>query len=291
MNIIHLVLRFSFIYLLFLCHLFAENQQDPRSHRVMVSIAPYTFFVKAIAGNTVNIELLVPPGASFHTFEPTPKQVLEGAKSDIWFRVGETFESRPLQSIQAYRPQMRIVDLRNGIDLITDGAHKHCCHSAADLHMWLSPTVAKMQAMAISRALMESYPENRDLYQRNLEQLLSQIDALDREISDTLKPLKHRTIMVSHPAYAYFAREYNLTQLPIEFEGKDPSAQQLTRILQQAHQGGIKTIFIQRQYNNKGALLIANELNAKVVTLDPYSDNYFASMREIAQQFAAQDEQ
>jgi zinc transport system substrate-binding protein len=94
--------------------------------------------------------------------------------------------------------------------------------------------------------------------------------------------------MVSHPAYAYFCRDYQLKQLSIEFEGKDPSPRQLTSVLTRARQAGIKTVFIQMQYNNKGAQLIAKELGAKIVTLDPYAENYFIMMREIASHFAAQ---
>jgi zinc transport system substrate-binding protein len=74
--------------------------------------------------------------------------------------------------------------------------------------------------------------------------------------------------------------------MSIEFEGKDPTPQQLTKVLRQAREENIKTIFIQKQYNNKGAKLIARELNAKIVMLDPYAEDYMTSMREIAQAFA-----
>lgn len=93
-------------------------------------------------------------------------------------------------------------------------------------------------------------------------------------------------LLVSHPAYAYFCRDYNLEQFSIEFEGKDPTPQQLTRVLQQARALKTKKIYIQRQYNNKGAKLVANELGAQLVMLDPYSENYLNTMHEIALRFA-----
>jgi zinc transport system substrate-binding protein len=111
---------------------------------------------------------------------------------------------------------------------------------------------------------------------------------MDQKIHDIMNNSSKNIIMVSHPAYAYFARDYGLTQLSIEFEGRDPTPQQLTRVLEQARKAKIKKIFIQMQYNAKGARLIAKELGAEVVTLDPYSKNYFESMIQIANQFANQ---
>lgn len=271
----------------------SANEPQKLSHYVIVSIAPYKFFVEAIAGDTLKVGTIVPPNVSFHSFEPNPKEILKSAEADIWFRVGESFESRILQALRAYRPNMRIVDLREGVNLITvscEGAHCPCCNGGEDLHMWLSPRIAKIQAKTIADSLVKVYPENTQLYQDRLADILLSLDKLDQEIIQILQPLKHRTIMVAHPAYAYFARDYGIVQMPIEFEGKDPSPRQLTELLQRARKEEINTVFIQNQYSTKGANLIAKELHAKLVTLDPYSSDYFAMMREIAQRIAAQDD-
>lgn len=282
----------SLFFLFIICSTLLEaDSQDSRSRYIIVSVAPHKFFVEAIAGNTITVGLLVPAGTSFHTFEPTPKQMLSACKADLWFRMGESFETRLAQTLQSHNPQMRFVDLRQGLDLITVGAHvcHHCSKAAgADLHFWLSPRLAKIQAQTIAKALTELYPENRQEYQSRLENFLQSLDNLDHEIATLLKPLSNRVIMVSHPAYAYFAADYNLTQLPIEFEGKDPTPRQLTNTLVKARQAKIKTVFIQPQHSSKGAQLIAKELGANVVSLDPYSENYFETMREIARAFAAQ---
>lgn len=262
------------------------------SHRVVVSIAPYQFFVHEIAGDTVQISLLVPPGASFHYFEPSPKQILQAAHSDIWFRLGEPFEERALNALQGHNRHLRVVDLREGVDLITVDAegHQGCCHvGGADLHIWLSPKQAKIQAKAIAHALMEAYPENTELYGLRLERLLAQLDQLDQQITEKLRPLKNRTLMVAHSAYAYYARDYKLEQLPIEFEGKDPSPRQLDKVLNEARKAHIKVIFTQPQYSSKGAQLLAKELGGKVVSLDPYSGDYFVMMHTITDRIAAQD--
>lgn len=288
-----LKLAFLLLFCSFYSCLTAEIHEDARSHYVLVSVAPHKFFVEAIAGDTIKAELLVPAGTSFHTFEPTPKQMFAACSADLWFRIGESFETRVMQVLRSHCPRMQIVDLREGLDLIRDPHHacRDCCASeaSADLHIWLSPPLVKIQAERIAKALSELYPEHRQEYHQRLQTLLQKLDNLDTHIKTELQSLKNRTIMVSHPAYAYFAKTYNLTQLPIEFEGRDPSPRQLTETLNKAREAKITTVFIQPQHSSKGARLIAKELNAKVVTLDPYAENYFVMMNEIANSFATQE--
>lgn len=268
------------------------HAQEMRSHSVLVSIAPYKFFVDTIAGGTVEVSLLVPPGASFHDYEPTPKQVMSAAKADIWFRIGESFETRAMAALKYYNPRMEIVDLRDGVDLIVVGSPGHvvcsCQKGGADLHIWLSVKEAKVQAKLIAGALLTLYPEHEIQYKKSLADLLKSLDDLDLDIRQILQPLKNRTMMVAHPAYAYFARDYQLTQLPIEYEGKDPTPRQLHTLLMQARAAHITTIYVQQQYGTKGASLIAKELGAKLVMLDPYSGDYFTTLRTIAKRIAEQ---
>jgi zinc transport system substrate-binding protein len=277
-----------FIFFLAFFPFFITAQVPTRSHQVIVSIAPYQYFVEAIVQETATVILLVPSGASFHHFEPTPKQVWETAKGDLWFRIGESFETRALSALQEHHPHLQVVDLREGVDLITLDATSHsCCHAnGADLHIWLSPRAVKGQVVRIGNALMATYPEHRERYQRRLDTLLANLEQLDSEIQLLLAPIHNRILMVGHPAYAYFARDYSFTQLPIEFEGRDPSSKQLEQILCQARAQKIKTIFTQPQYHYKPTQILAQELSATIVLLDPYAKEYFSNMRHIAQQIA-----
>ncbi len=272
--------------LLAFCFCLHAEIKDP-THTVLVSVAPHKFFIDQIAGDTVNVILMVPAGASAHTYEPTPRQMIAASKADIWFRIGESFEDKAIQALKSYHPNLQVVDLREGLNLITDPTHV-CSHhkGCADLHFWLSPRMAKQQAETITHALKAAYPNNASLYQQRLEKFLKELEDLDKEIMAKLAPLKNRTIMVSHPAYGYFVRDYDLKQVSIEFEGKDPTPQQLTRILDEARNSQIKKIYVQPQYSSKGAYLIAREIGALVIVLDPYSEAYFISLREIANQFA-----
>lgn len=263
--------------------LFADTQTAPF---VLVSVAPHKFFVEKIAQETVQVYLMVPAGASSHTYEPTPRQMLAASRADIWFRIGEPFENRAIQALKSHQPKLEIVDLRHGLDLIQDPHHKGCCPGSVDLHFWLSARQAQIQAQTIATALIQAYPEHTELYKHNLHAFQQELRNLDQEIQTILAPLENRHILVSHPAYAYFCRDYDLKQYAIEMEGKDPTPHQMTKLLNVARQVHIRTIFIQMQYNNKAATLVAETLGAKLVILDPYSENYVTSMRDIAHAFA-----
>lgn len=272
-----------FIFCLFNFSLQAETPT------VLVSVAPYKLFVEKIAGDTVNVNLMVPAGASAHTYEPTPRQMITAGKAVAWFTIGESFEGRVIPALKSHHPDMAIVDLRQGVDMITADPLTGCCcchANSQDLHIWLSPKQVQIQARTIALALSKLFPEHQARYQDGLNQLLQELTKLNQQISELLAPLKDRLILVSHPAYAYFCRDYNLQQLSIEFEGKDPTPLQLTNLLNQTRAAKIRKVFIQPQYNNKGARIFAKELGAEIVTLDPYSEHYFDSMLEIAKQFS-----
>ncbi len=282
----------------FISDAFAEDlspsSEEGLSHHVLVSVAPYKYFVEQIAGDTVSIGVMVPAAASIHTYEPTPKEMVAASKADAWFFIGEAFESKAIEALKNHHPSIKLYDLRNGVDLIQSQCHHHhhhkgCMHGA-DLHIWLSPKEAKKQAVDIAKGLMEVYPRHKDLYKANLEKFLVQLDELNAYIAGLMRTVSPRTIMVSHPAYGYFCRDYDLQQVSIEFEGKDPTPQQLTRVLNVARKDNIHTIYIQKQYNNKGAKLIADYLGAAIVNLDPYSEDYVESLRYIARQFASPHE-
>lgn len=260
------------------------------SRQVLVSVAPYKFFVEKIAGDTVSVNLLVPATASSHTYEPTPKQMIAASAADLWFVIGESFEARASATLRKYSPNMEFVDLRHGVDMIAADPHsgRCCCHAnGQDLHVWLSARQVKIQAQTIAGALSARYPEHSERYQAALEAFLQELDGLDAEIGRLLPPQPDRLILVSHPAYAYFCRDYHIAQLSIEFEGKDPTPRQLDDTLKKARQAHVRKVFVQQQYSSKGARLVAKELGADVVTLDPYSEDYFHAMREIARQFAS----
>jgi zinc transport system substrate-binding protein len=259
--------------------------------RVLVTVPAYRYFVQRIAGATVQVELMVPVGASAHTYEPTPKQVLHAARADLWFITGEPFEAQAWRALQGVQRSLKQVDLRQGVVMIAgEGEETHCaCHpEGMDLHMWLSPKVAMQQVDTIVQTLKVRYPAHAADFMTRGEVLKGELSALDREIRQQLPSTQpgRRLIVVSHPAFAYFGRDYGIKQLSVEVEGKDPTPRQLTQLIVAARQAGIKAIYVQPQYSNKGALLIARQLGARLVEVDPYAEDYFTMMRSLAHHFA-----
>lgn len=281
-----IIIRLLFLLLLPLC--LQGTEDKTLSHYVLVSVAPHRFFVQKIAGDTVFIGLLVPAGDSAHTYEPTPKQMIQASKADAWFQIGEPFEKRASSALLSRNPTLQLIDLRQGLELIYDHSCAHCRNrpDSADPHIWLSSRLAKRQAQTIAEALSRLYPENRDLYMSNLGLFINELTELDNDIKNMFKDKSPKTIVVSHPAYAYFCRDYGLKQISIEFEGRDPSPQQLTMLLQELKTLSIKTIYTQPQYSVKGAQLIAQQLDVKTVSLNPYSEDYLNTMRAIGKNFS-----
>lgn len=289
-NYMHLILVVAMPWAMPLALDAANLESSSKPCHVLVSVAPHKFFVNKIAGDTVTVGLMVPAGASAHTYEPTPKEVIAAGKANLWFCIGESFEARASRAMQAYNSNLIMVDLRQGVDMINADPVLGTCtchHNSQDLHIWLSPRQAKIQATTIAKALSQLCPQYAAQYQSSLDLFLSELEALDQQISSLIGPIKNRYIMVSHPSYAYFCRDYQLRQLSIEFEGKDPSPRQLNTILNRAREAMIKKIFIQVQYSSKGARLFAKELKATVVDLEPYSEDYINSMLKIANEFSS----
>src|SRR5262249_32834715 len=152
--------------------------------------------------------------------------------------------------VRSTNANFKVVDLRDGVDIIfSHEGHAHCPHHGCeDPHTWLSPRVMKKQAETITKTLIALYPEQAKQYQAGLRKVEKKLDALDAEIVQILRPMRNRTIVVSHPAYAYFCRDYNIRQVSIEFEGREPSPQQLTEILKKVKEANPRFIYIQEQH-------------------------------------------
>jgi len=268
---------------LFLVLLLFGGFAEANSH-VLVSIVPQKFLVERIGGDYVTISVIVPPGANSHTYEPTPKQVVTAQKGKIWFRLGESFETRMIPSLEK---NTRIIDQRVGIELIQTGCG--CCNAkdAHDPHIWLSPKLLKKQAAQIAQVLSEHDPEHMKIFAHNLGQLEQELDLLDQECATLLARSPQRHILVSHPAFGYFCRDYNLEQISIEMEGREPTPRHLTDLIQKAKGCEIKMVFLQKQHNPRGGKRIAKELKAATCFVDPYEENVIENLRTLANLFAS----
>jgi zinc transport system substrate-binding protein len=153
-----------------------------------------------------------------------------------------------------------------------------------DPHTWLSIENANIYVENIYEALVEVDPNNKDYYYENKEQYIKELDELGDELKETLKEESGRKIIVYHPAFGYLLDDYNIEQLPIEIEGKEPTAKQLEELIEEALEENVKTIFVQKQFSAKSAEALAEEIDGVVVQIDPLAENFIENLRGIAKE-------
>ncbi|MBI2742680.1 MAG: zinc ABC transporter substrate-binding protein [Chlamydiales bacterium] len=266
---------------------------------VLVSIAPYAYFIEQIAKERVAIELLVPYSADPHTYEPNPKQVKTAYEAKLWVRIGDPFEEKILKILEKQSSSPLTLQMWEELPLLHLKAdeHAHCEHGhhqhggeeAQDRHVWLSAKLAKIQAARIEKALSELLPEESAFFKKNLTIFLEKLEHLDQEMATLLSPLKGRALLVSHPAFGYFCQDYNLVQLAIEDEGKEALPQKIATTLKEAGSLQARCVITQGQYSTKAAELVAKKLRLPIFQIDPYARDYFENLHKLARILAEAD--
>lgn len=276
------------------------------SPHVFVTIPPQKYFVDRISQGKIPVSIMVLPGASPHTYEPKPKQMAQLATASLYFTIGDSFDVIWMERIQAINPKMAIVHTEAGITKIpmtdhgphdhhlesehgSEHIHKHPSeHNLLDPHIWLDPGLVKIQAQHIYEGLAGADPQNAPFYWQNLEQFIQELDVLDQEIRGILStiPAHKRNFLVFHPSWGYFARAYDLQQKAIEVHGKEPSPRELSEIITQAQTLEAQVIFVQPQFSQKSAEVIAQQIGASIVHLDPLAEDWAANLRHAAQALA-----
>lgn len=257
-----------------------ENEQL----RVFVSILPQKFFVQKVGGDRVDVSVLVGPGQNPATYEPLPKQMGALSEASLYFRIGVPFETSWYERVRDLNPHLKIVDTREGIALrrVEGSSDVDNSGDVKDPHIWLDPLLVKVQADTIYRELSLIDPQNKDFFKENLIKFQAELDELYVDLGNVFATLPVRKLMVFHPAWGYLFDRYELKQIPIEIEGKEPGPRELTRLVEFAQTEGIKVIFIEEQFDTSTAIAIAEAIGGKVVKLDPLSEDYFSNMRQIA---------
>ena len=247
---------------------------------VVVTIQPQAEFVENVGGEMVKVTVMIPTGASPHTYEPTPGQMTEAAKARMYAKVGSgvEFELAYMDKIAAVNKNMLIVDCSEGIQLITSDDPNE---PGMDPHIWVSPRNAMIMVQNICEGLIQVDPENRAYYEMNRDTYLNKLDELDKEISDELADVQNRAFIVFHPSWGYFASDYNLEQIAIEVDGKEPSAQDIARIIEEAEKRNIKVVFASPQFNPQSANVIAKEIDGRVILIDNLARDYIENMQAV----------
>ena len=253
-----------------------------------VSIPPQKYLVQRVGGEHVAVSVIVEPGRSPATYEPTPRQMTRLSGASLYFAIGVAFEEVWLSRIGSANPKMTIIPLQKGIPLREAERLSGTVagEGRKDPHIWTSPRLAKLMSLRIRDALVARDPVHRANYFANCERLAADLEGLDRYILGRLQGLEGRSFMVFHPSWGYFADAYRLRQIPIETGGKEPGPRALQQVIALGRREGVKVIFVQEQFSTRTAQTVARALGARVAAVDPLAEEYLVNMRQVADIFS-----
>lgn len=258
------------------------SKSDGDKKTIYVTITPMQAIVEEITQGDFNVEVIVPKGASPETFEPTPKQVTAFSDAEFIFSTGLIdFEQSLVNRISG---DAEVVNLSKGIELIagncSHGNHQH--KHGVDPHIWTSPRALRTMVVNAHDAIIAHYPDSVK-YTTATEQLLKRIDALDSYCATRLEATGVEAMMIYHPAYTYYARDYGIEQIAIEHDGKEPSLRQTTALIDKAKEHGVRVILRQPQYSEDKVRAIAKDCGAEIITTDPLSEDIFGEIERVTE--------
>ena len=271
------------------CNSGSKSGDRKQKEVLTVTIEPQRFFLDQIVGDKFSVNTLVPAGTSPETYEPAPSVMIDMAKSHLYFKVGNLgFEKAWSKRLAENNPDVEIVDCSVGIELMDGHDHGHSGdheghdHGAMDPHVWSSPKAVKIFSRNMFEAVVAADPANESFYSSNYDAFIVKIDSIDNLVKDILEDAPTRSFIIYHPALGYFAHDYGLHQYSIEFEGKNPSPSQVKGLVDLARAENIKTVFVQKGFDQKNAQVIAEEIGAEIFEIDPLSYNWGDELIRIA---------
>lgn len=258
------------------------TKSDSDKKTIFVTITPMQSIIEEITAGDFDIEVIVPKGASPETFEPTPKQVTSFSDAEFIFSTGLIDFEKSL--VERIGDDAEVVNLSNGIELIagscSHGNHQH--KHGVDPHIWTSPRALRAMVTNAHKAIMAHYPDSVK-YTEATGLLLERINKLDNYCATRIKAEGVEAMMIYHPAYTYYARDYGIEQIAIEHDGKEPSLRQTTALIEKAKEHGIKAILRQPQYSEDKVRAIANDAGAEIITTDPLAEDILSEIERVTE--------
>ncbi len=253
---------------------------------IVSSVAPVSFLAQKIGGENVELHTLI--SADAHNYEPKPSDMKIIAKADVFLAIGVEFERVWLEKFKANAKNLLITKLDENITKIKQEHshdHENDHENELDTHIWLDPLNAKIIAQNIANTLIKINAQNQKTYEQNLNALLNELDELDNYAKTELTGLKKRAFIVYHPAWGYFAKRYDLEQISIEKNAKEPKINELASIIKDAKKHGVSVIFTNPGYLGHSPQVIASQIGAKIIQIDPLSNDYFNALKHAIKAF------
>ena len=262
---------------------------------VAVGIVPEESFVKAVAGDSVNIVTMIPPGRSTANYQPSPKEMREFSEASVYFAMGVPAEnSNIIPKAKELNEDVEIVNLAHRVgevhphryfDKKEGHSHDDNDHKGRDPHIWMSPKRVKVMIDIIRDELVKLNPDKEDMYHENAKNYKEKLDNIDKEIKNTLSKVEEQSFIIYHPSFGYFADDYGLNMIAIEESGKEATPKKLAKVIDIAKQKDIKFVFYQKEFDSQQAETIADEINGETIEVAPLSKDYIDNMREISDKF------
>ena len=271
-----------------------EKQNTDTKPTIALSILPQQYFVQRIAGDLVSSVVLVGEGQSPHSYEPTPSQMAALAKAKAWILSGTDFEEVLVDKVSSLYPNLLVIDGTKGVTFRSLEEHDHeegedPDHAVdgdsleRDRHTWLGWASAKILAGHVLETTILLLPEQKVLLEANHQQLIEEIDATFLSLKERLAPLAGRKVFVYHPSFGYFFDEFDLIQEAVEIGGKEPTARDLSLLIQKAKSENAVALFVQKQFPLASAQTVAKAAGAKVLALDPLASDWMGNIKEMGE--------
>ena len=262
----------------------ADKSRDGRP-TVTVSFAPQEWIVRQIAGDDFAVNTLVKPGTDPETYDPTVGDLSATARSKVWLAMGtQGFEEAIAENAKSSFPDLKRVDVSAGIDKIR-GTHGG---DETDPHLWSSPRNMRAIAAATLRELSALRPERKQAYEEAARKLDRQLVALDDSIGRIIGNGGNRTFAIQHPSLSYFARDYGLTQMAFETEGKETTPRQMRERIDKVREAHPAVMFFETEHNPEQSRQIASQIGVRTVEISLNTNDWSAEMMKIANAFRKQ---
>jgi len=268
-------LRFFFILVIFGFQ--AQDLDAAKKISIVTSVFPLLEFAGAVSGERGEVRLLLPPGAEIHTWQPRPSDIIRLSSADLFIYIGADLEPWLHDLLKSVRnPNLRVLEASRGISLIDEedivhSAHEHN-HGVHDPHIWLDFKNDQRIVDKIAAVLSEMDPEGSLVFKRNAFIYKEKLKVLDQKFKDGLMDCVHRTIILAgHGAFGYIARSYNLRQISLYGLSPDsrPTPKKLIEVVELAKKYRIKVIFFEIRVRDELAKVLAEEVGARTLVLNP----------------------
>ena len=240
---------------------------------IYTTVFPLQYFTSQIGGKYVNVQTIYPPGADEHTFEPSQKDMMNLADSDLFFYIGLGLEGFVEKSKETLKNEhVKLVPTAEDIDLprLTDSHDEeeedhHDTHEDVNPHVWLDPIYSKEMAAVIRDALNKQMPEHKEVFNANFQKLALQLDELNTKYKQTIENAKHKKIIVTHAAFGYWEKRYGIEQISISglSTANEPTQKELEKIMSVAEHEGIHYMLFEQNVHSKLGKIVQKEIGAK----------------------------